>query len=119
MADLYSYEFVQAPLAVVSGSFTLTGTTLSATAPVGSRTEGTRSVFSSLGGYLKVGKVATFDPDVFDPAVFDAALRFELSVDGVTWGHEQYVDAGTSTVLIGVTPQAGDGTLTTRLEVPV
>jgi hypothetical protein len=45
--------------------------------------------------------------------------RFDLSLDGETFTPTVEVEAGTTDVWLGVTPQAGDGPLSAKVGVPV
>ena len=109
MPNLYTANATMAGggflLTVVAGEhWSVTDTTLTcSSAPIGSSSQATLSVYSALGGFLRL----TDDS------------RFELSADTIGWGSEVYVDPGTTEVYIGVTPQEGDGTLTASLGVPV
>jgi hypothetical protein len=84
----------------VSPPFSMLGSTVTATGcPIGQRTSGTCSLTSS-GGVVRV-----------------SSSRYSVSLDGVSWSGSVTIPSGTQTFHLGVTPQAGDGVITTRLEV--
>lgn len=97
------------PLTLVNTSgtstWTLTGSSLTAYATPGTRHTITAQVYTPVGGRV-----------VWAGSHAD---RFEVSEDGVSWVSSLVVAAGTSSVVLGVTPQSGDGLLTASLGVPV
>lgn len=81
------------------------GTTITAArAPRNTRTTTTASAYSASGGPIQLRGTH--------------AARFSVSLDGTTWASTVTVPAGTSTIYLGVTPQAGDATLTAQIGVP-
>lgn len=74
-------------------------------APMGTRTTATATAESTSGGTMRLGGT-------------DAA-RFSLSADNVLFEPTAEIGAGSSTVYLGVTPEAGDGPLTATVAVPV
>lgn len=89
-----------------SSTWTQTGTTITANdARVGTRSTVSATVYSTAGGRL-----------VFSGTY---ASRFSASLDNSTWAQSVVVPAGSSTVYLGVTRQAGDPTLTAKVGVPL
>jgi hypothetical protein len=90
----------EAPLGLEVGSpFEWDGSAITASGcPIGQRTSGTCTLTSS-GGVVRVSG------------------RYDVSLDGSSWAKQVTIGSGTQTFHLGVTPQAGDGVITTRLEV--
>lgn len=80
--------------------FALNGSTITASAPIGQRTSALCSV-TGAAGTIRV-----------------LSDRFDVSTDDTPGSQTLAVPEGTTQFYLGVTPQSGDGTLTTRLGVP-
>ncbi len=88
-----------------SAVWSQSGTTVSATrAPRNTRSFTTATVYSASGGPIQFRGTH--------------AARFSVSLDGTTWASTVTVPPGTSTIYLGVTPQAGDTSLTAQIGIP-
>ncbi len=90
------------PTLTIGAPFTLTGDTITVTAPPSQRTSAAMQVYSASGGLVRVTNP-----------------RFDVSLTTSVGAQEVTVAAGSTQVFLGVTPQVGDSVITTSLEVAV
>lgn len=96
------------PLTLASGNpiWSQSGTTLTVNhAPSGSRSTVAATIVTPRSGLVRF--------------VGTDASRFSVSADNSTWGSSLQVAGGTRTIYLGVTPQAGDSTLSAQVGIPI